>query len=102
ENSDGGVTILRGDWCHQHELETRRSASGQKPLHIQCHHNVIERIETHHNHEVGLQISGSATEPPEMWPSYNTVVSSISHNNADTENTGADAFAAKLTIGDGT
>lgn len=101
ENSDGGGIILRGDWWHLHDLEIRHSASGQKPLHIQGHHNVIERIETHHNHEVGLQISGSATEPPEMWPSYNTVVSSVSHNNADTENTGADGFAAKLTVGEG-
>src|SRR5699024_1211293 len=101
ENSDGGGIILRGDWWHLHDLEIRRSASGQKPLHVQGHHNVIERIESHHNHEAGLQISGSSTEPSEMWPSYNTVLSSISHNNADTENTGADGFAAKLTVGEG-
>ena len=101
ENSDGGGIILRGDWWHLHDLEIRHSASGQKPLHIQGHHNVIERIESHHNHEAGVQISGSSTEPPAMWPSYNTVVSSVSHNNADTENTGADGFAAKLTVGEG-
>src|SRR5699024_2728034 len=83
ENSDGGGIILRGDWWHLHDLEIRHSASGQKPLHIQGHHNVIERIESHHNHEAGVQISGSSTEPPAMWPSYNTVVSSVSHNNAD-------------------
>ena len=40
ENSDGGGIILRGDWWHLHDLEIRHSASGQKPLHIQGHHNV--------------------------------------------------------------
>ena len=101
EDSDGGGIILRGDWWHLHGLEITNSASHQKPLHVQGHHNVIERIESHHNHEAGVQISGSSTESSEMWPSYNTVVSSVSHNNADTEFTGADGFAAKLTVGEG-
>ena len=100
-DSVGGGIILRGDWWHLHGLELTNSRSGQKPLHIQGHHNVIERIESHHNHDVGVQISGSSTEPPHMWPSYNTVLSSVSHNNADTEFTGADGFAAKLTVGEG-
>src|SRR5699024_2966880 len=42
ENRRGGGIILRGDWWHLHDLEIRRSASGQKPLHVQGHHNVIE------------------------------------------------------------
>lgn len=99
--SDGGGIILRGDWWHLYGLEITNSGSGQKPLHVQGHHNVIEQVESHHNHDVGVQISGSATEPPQLWPSYNTVVSSVSHNNADTEFTGADGFAAKLTVGEG-
>lgn len=100
ESSGGGI-ILRGDWWHLHNLELTDSDAYQKPLLVQGHHNVVERIESHHNQDTGLQISGHASEPPEMWPSYNTVVSSVSHNNADPQTNDADGFAAKLTVGEG-
>jgi hypothetical protein len=48
-----------------------------------------------------VQISGEASEPYEMWPSNNLVVSSVSHNNVDPQANDADGFAAKLTVGDG-
>ncbi|WP_022872776.1 right-handed parallel beta-helix repeat-containing protein [Nesterenkonia alba] len=101
ENSSGGGIILRGDWWHLYNLEITNGQGYQKPLHIQGHHNVVERIESHHNQDTGVQISGSAAEPPQMWPSYNTVVSSVAHNNADPQANDADGFAAKLTAGEG-
>lgn len=100
-NSTGGGIILRGDWWHLYNLEITAAPPSQKPLHIQGHHNVIERVESHHNQDTGVQISGLATEPSSMWPSYNTVVSSESHNNADPQSNDADGFAAKLTAGEG-
>ena len=100
-DSDSGGIILRGDWWHLYDLELTNGPGYSKPLHIQGHHNVAERIESHHNQDTGVQISGSATEPPEMWPSHNTVVSSVAHNNADPQANDADGFAAKLTAGEG-
>lgn len=101
EDSEGGGIILRGDWWHLHGLEITNGQGYQKPLHIQGHHNVVERVESHHNEDTGVQISGHDTEPAEMWPSYNTVISSVAHNNADPQANDADGFAAKLTAGEG-
>lgn len=101
ENSEGGGIILRGDWWHIYNLEITGGGGYQKPMHVQGHHNVIERVESHHNQDTGIQISGHDTEPPSMWPSYNTVVSSVAHNNADPQSNDADGFAAKLTAGEG-
>lgn len=101
ENSEGGGIILRGDWWHIYNLEITGGGGYQKPMHVQGHHNVIERVESHHNQDTGIQISGHDTEPPSMWPSHNTVVSSVAHNNADPQANDADGFAAKLTAGEG-
>ena len=100
ESPTGGIK-LRGDYWHLYDLEITRSQGYQKPLLIQGHHNVIERIESHHNGATGVQISGNLTEPFELWPSHNLVVSSVSHNNADPLANDADGFAAKMTVGDG-
>lgn len=99
-SSSGGIQ-LRGDHWHLYDLEITGSQGYQKPLLIQGHHNVVERIESHHNQDTGIQISGNASEPYEMWPSNNLVVSSVSHNNVDPQANDADGFAAKLTVGDG-
>lgn len=100
ESPNGGIH-LRGDHWHLYNLEITNSRGYQKPLLIGGHHNVIERIESHHNGDTGVQISGSSTEPPSMWPSHNLVVSSVAHNNADPLANDADGFAAKLTSGEG-
>ncbi|WP_156762172.1 right-handed parallel beta-helix repeat-containing protein [Microbacterium karelineae] len=100
-NSVGGGLHIRGDWWHVHDLEITGSGDKQKPMHIEGHHNVIERVESHHNSDTGIQISGRSSEPSSMWPSHNLVVSSISHNNADEGGNDADGFAAKLTVGEG-
>lgn len=100
ESPSGGID-LRGDHWHLYDLEITGSQGYQKPLLIQGHHNVIERIESHHNGDTGVQISGNQSEPYEMWPSHNLVLSSVAHNNADPLANDADGFAAKLTVGDG-
>lgn len=100
-HSDDGGIHLRGDHWHLYNLEITGSVGYAKPLLVSGHHNRIERIETHHNGDTGLQISGTANEPREMWPSHNTVLSSVSHNNADPQANDADGFAAKLTVGEG-
>ncbi|MCK0116494.1 right-handed parallel beta-helix repeat-containing protein [Isoptericola sp. S6320L] len=97
---DGGL-MIRGDWWHVYGLEITGSADKQKPMLVEGHHNVVERVESHHNRDTGIQISGRSTEPPSMWPSHNLVVSSVSHNNADDGGNDADGFAAKLTVGEG-
>lgn len=100
DSATGGIN-LRGDHWHLYDLEITNSQGYRKPLLISGHHNVIERIESHHNADTGIQISGSSLEPPAMWPSHNLVLSSVAHNNADPLANDADGFAAKLTVGEG-
>ena len=97
---DGGL-VLRGDWWHVYDLEITGSADKAKPMLVQGNHNVVERVESHHNKDTGIQISGLSAEPPSMWPSHNTILSSVSHNNADTGGNDADGFGVKLTVGEG-
>ena len=99
--SAGGGIHLRGDWWHVFNLEITGSQPASKPMLIQGHHNVVERVESHHNQDTGIQISGLSAEPPSMWPSHNLVVSSVSHHNADPSGNDADGFAAKITAGEG-
>ncbi|WP_404431078.1 right-handed parallel beta-helix repeat-containing protein [Microbacterium lacus] len=99
--SPNGGLVLRGDWWHVYDLEITGSADKQKPMLIQGHHNVVERVESHHNRDTGIQISGSEFEPAALWPTDNLVVSSYAHNNADVGGNDADGFAAKLAVGEG-
>ncbi|MRG60319.1 hypothetical protein GE115_10640 [Agromyces sp. CFH 90414] len=100
QSPDGGL-VIRGDWWHVYDLEITGSADKQKPMLVQGDHNIVERVESHHNRDTGIQISGLEAEPPALWPSDNLVVSSVSHNNADLGGNDADGFAAKLTVGEG-
>ncbi|MGF6824328.1 chitodextrinase [Microbacterium sp. ZKA21] len=101
QNSPDGGLVLRGDWWHVYDLEITGSRDKAKPLLIEGHHNVIERVESHHNADSGIQISGSSAEKPAMWPSHNLVLSSESHHNADPGGNDADGFGVKLTVGEG-
>jgi len=97
---DGGFD-LRGDHWHFYDLEVTGAQGRQKAFAISGHHNVVERLHTHHNGNTGLQITGYDTEPRSMWPSDNLVLSSESHHNMDPQRNDADGFAAKLTVGPG-
>ncbi|MFC8593630.1 right-handed parallel beta-helix repeat-containing protein [Streptomyces atroolivaceus] len=64
--------------------------------------NVIEHVVTRFNHDTGLQISRIASDTPEdEWPANNLILSSESHDNADSDGEDADGFASKLTSGPG-
>ncbi|WP_084100881.1 carbohydrate-binding protein [Demequina sp. NBRC 110051] len=99
-SATGGIN-LRADWWHVYNVEITGSGDKAKPMLVQGHHNIVERVESHHNQDTGIQISGLSAEPPAMWPSYNLVVSSQAHHNADPGGNDADGFAAKLTVGEG-
>ncbi|WP_062078112.1 carbohydrate-binding protein [Demequina globuliformis] len=100
-DSVSGGLHLRADWWHVYNLEITGSGDKLKPMLIQGNHNIVERVESHHNQDTGIQISGSSSEPPALWPSHNLVVSSVAHHNADAGGNDADGFAAKLTVGEG-
>ncbi|QIK84050.1 right-handed parallel beta-helix repeat-containing protein [Sanguibacter sp. HDW7] len=97
----GGI-LLRGNHWHLYDLELKNAPSTGKALLVSGSHNVVERIESHHNEGTGIQVSAvSDSTPRAQRPAHNLVVSSVSHNNADPSANDADGFAAKLTVGDG-
>ncbi|MGW3958530.1 right-handed parallel beta-helix repeat-containing protein [Amycolatopsis sp. NPDC005003] len=76
--------------------------AGDNGIFVGGSNNVIERVVTRFNRDSGLQISRIASSTPkDQWPSNNLVVSSESHDNADSDGEDADGFAAKLTAGPG-
>ncbi|MEQ0561794.1 right-handed parallel beta-helix repeat-containing protein [Amycolatopsis sp. NEAU-NG30] len=76
--------------------------AGDNGIFVGGSNNVIERVVTRYNRDSGLQISRmSSSTPKDQWPSNNLVVSSESHDNADSDGEDADGFAAKLTAGPG-
>ncbi|MFN8073867.1 MAG: right-handed parallel beta-helix repeat-containing protein [Kineosporiaceae bacterium] len=94
-----GLTV-NGDYWHVLGLTVQRA--GDNGIFVGGSHNVIERVVTAFNRDSGLQISrADSTTPSSDWPSYNLVVSSESHDNADSDGEDADGFAAKLTAGPG-
>ncbi|WP_069169249.1 right-handed parallel beta-helix repeat-containing protein [Streptomyces griseus] len=76
--------------------------AGDNGIFVGGSHNVIERVVTRFNHDSGLQISRIASDTPhDRWPADNLILSSESHDNADSDGEDADGFAAKLTSGPG-
>ncbi|MFF1609283.1 right-handed parallel beta-helix repeat-containing protein [Amycolatopsis sp. NPDC058278] len=76
--------------------------AGDNGIFVGGSNNVIERVITRFNRDSGLQISRIASSTPkDQWPANNLVVSSESHDNADSDGEDADGFAAKLTAGPG-
>ncbi|WP_327207631.1 right-handed parallel beta-helix repeat-containing protein [[Kitasatospora] papulosa] len=76
--------------------------AGDNGIFVGGSNNVIEHVVTRFNHDSGLQISRIASSTPDdEWPANNLVLSSESHDNADSDGEDADGFAAKLTSGPG-
>ncbi|MCZ4121057.1 carbohydrate-binding protein [Streptomyces sp. H39-S7] len=76
--------------------------AGDNGIFVGGSNNIIERTVTRFNRDSGLQISRAAsTTPKDQWPANNLVLSSESHDNADSGGENADGFAAKLTSGPG-
>ncbi|GLY31541.1 LamG-like jellyroll fold domain-containing protein [Kineosporia sp. NBRC 101731] len=91
---------LNGNYWHVYGIQVTRA--GDNGIFVGGSNNIIERIVTSFNHDSGLQISRiSSTTASSAWPANNQVLSSESHDNADSDGEDADGFAAKLTVGTG-
>ncbi|WP_443744575.1 right-handed parallel beta-helix repeat-containing protein [Streptomyces panaciradicis] len=76
--------------------------AGDNGIFVGGSNNVVERVVTAYNRDTGLQLGRiSSSTPSSQWPSNNLIVSSESHDNADSDGEDADGFAAKLTTGTG-
>ncbi|WP_405935686.1 right-handed parallel beta-helix repeat-containing protein [Streptomyces sp. NBC_00726] len=100
ENSANRGLAVNGDYWHIDGLTVEYA--GDNGIFVGGSDNVIEHVVTRFNHDSGLQISRiSSDTPDDEWPANNLVLSSESHDNADSDGEDADGFAAKLTAGPG-
>ncbi|MBC2864678.1 right-handed parallel beta-helix repeat-containing protein [Streptomyces mexicanus] len=98
-SADRGIQLNASYW-HLYGLTVQHA--GDNGIFVGGSHNVIERTVTAYNRDTGLQLGRiSSSTPSSQWPSDNLVVSSESHDNADSDGEDADGFAAKLTTGTG-
>ncbi|WP_436530952.1 right-handed parallel beta-helix repeat-containing protein [Actinoplanes sp. HUAS TT8] len=100
EDSANRGLALNGNYWHLYGLVVEHA--GDNGIFVGGSNNTIERTVTRFNRDSGLQISRIASDTPtSQWPSNNLVLSSESHDNADSDGEDADGFAAKLTVGTG-
>ncbi|MDG4828148.1 cellulose-binding protein [Solwaraspora sp. WMMD1047] len=91
---------LGGSFWHVNGIVVERA--GDNGILLAGNNNIIERTVTRHNRDSGLQLSRLvAGAPSSQWPSNNLVVSTVSHDNVDSDGEDADGFAPKLTVGPG-
>lgn len=91
---------VNGSYWHVYGLVVQRA--GDNGIFIGGSNNIVERTVTQFNRDSGLQISRIASDTPQsQWPANNLVLTSESHDNADSDGEDADGFAAKLTAGPG-
>jgi hypothetical protein len=89
-----------GSYWHLHGIVVERA--GDNGILLAGNNNIIERTVTRFNRDSGLQLSRLiANAPQSQWPSNNLVLSTESHDNADSDGEDADGFAPKLTVGPG-
>jgi hypothetical protein len=100
ENSANRGLAIGGHFWHIRGIIVERA--GDNGILLGGNNNIIERVITRFNRDTGLQISRfTAGAPRDQWPSNNLVVSSVSHDNVDSDGEDADGFAPKLTVGPG-
>lgn len=93
-------TAVNGAYWHVDGVVVEHA--GDNGIFVGGSDNVIEHVVTRFNHDSGLQISRIASDTPDdEWPANNLVLSSESHDNADSDGEDADGFASKLTSGPG-
>ncbi|MEU1721257.1 RICIN domain-containing protein [Nonomuraea sp. NPDC005692] len=91
---------VNGSYWHLYGITVERA--GDNGIFVGGSGNIIERSVTRYNRDTGLQLSRIASDTPQSrWPSGNLVLSTVSHDNADSDGEDADGFAAKLTVGPG-
>jgi hypothetical protein len=89
---------LNGSYWHVRGIVVQRA--GDNGIFVGGSNNIIERTVTRFNRDTGLQLSRTLSSTPrDQWPSNNLILSSESHDNADSDGEDADGFAAKLTSG---
>ncbi|WFE22177.1 right-handed parallel beta-helix repeat-containing protein [Solwaraspora sp. WMMD937] len=100
EDSANRGLAIGGSYWHVYGIIVERA--GDNGILLAGNHNIIERVVTRHNRDTGLQLSRLiAGAPRDQWPSNNLVLSSVSHDNVDSDGEDADGFAPKLTVGSG-
>ncbi|MEU8277518.1 cellulose-binding domain-containing protein [Microbispora bryophytorum] len=98
-SSNRGLTV-NGSYWHVYGIVVERA--GDNGIYVGGSNNIIERTVTRFNRDTGLQLGRIASSTPrDQWPSNNLILSSESHDNADSDGEDADGFAAKLTTGTG-
>jgi hypothetical protein len=91
---------IGGHYWHLFGIIVERA--GDNGILLGGNNNIIERVVTRFNRDSGLQLSRyTAGAPRDQWPSNNLIVSTESHDNADSDGEDADGFAPKLTVGPG-
>ncbi|XXG10385.1 cellulose-binding protein [Micromonospora sp. SH-82] len=91
---------IGGSYWHIRGIIVERA--GDNGILLAGNNNIIERTVTRHNRDSGLQLSRLIADAPRaQWPSNNLVVSTVSHDNVDSDGEDADGFAPKLTVGPG-
>jgi hypothetical protein len=89
-----------GNFWHIRGIVVERA--GDNGILLGGNNNIIERTITRFNRDSGLQLSRLiANAPRDQWPANNLIVSTESHDNADSDGEDADGFAPKLTVGAG-
>jgi hypothetical protein len=100
EDSANRGLALNGNYWRLYGLVVERA--GDNGIFVGGSNNIVERTVTRFNRDSGLQISRIASDTPKAnWPANNLILSSESHDNADSDGEDADGFAAKLTVGSG-
>jgi hypothetical protein len=100
ENSANRGLAVGGSFWHIYGIVVERA--GDNGILLAGNNNIIERVVTRFNRDTGLQLSRLiAGAPQDQWPSNNLVLSSVSHDNVDSDGEDADGFAPKLTVGPG-
>ncbi|BCJ59630.1 silent information regulator protein Sir2 [Micromonospora endophytica] len=91
---------MGGSWWHVRGIVVERA--GDNGILLAGNNNIVERVVTRHNRDSGLQLSRLiANAPRDQWPANNLVLSTVSHDNVDSDGEDADGFAPKLTVGSG-
>jgi hypothetical protein len=100
ESSSNRGLQLNANYWKLYGLVVERA--GDNGIFIGGSNNVVERTVTRFNRDTGLQLGRMASSTPTaQWPANNLILSSESHDNADSDGEDADGFAAKLTVGSG-
>ncbi|MFD6100628.1 hypothetical protein ACFVWN_29040 [Nocardiopsis flavescens] len=102
QSEDSANRGLALEASHWHIRGITVQNAGDNGIFVSGSDNVVEGVVTRFNSDTGLQISRRASDTPDdEWPANNLVVSSVSHDNVDSDGEDADGFAAKLTSGPG-